>query len=71
MQLKPGLLQHRRGTDLVSRKGTKEHDEYDDGYGHDMGTAMMLAMGLFGLLIVIVLVLAIIALVKYLTSGPK
>lgn len=32
---------------------------------------MMLGMGLFGLLILVVLVFAVVALVKYLTSGPK
>ena len=37
----------------------------------NMGTGMMLGMGLFGLLLIIALVLAIIGLIKYLKSGPK
>jgi uncharacterized membrane protein len=36
-----------------------------------MGGGMMLGMGLIGLLAVIALVLAIVALIKYLRAGPK
>ncbi len=37
----------------------------------NMGMGMMFGMGLAGLLVIIALVLGIVALVKYLKTGPK
>ena len=38
---------------------------------HDMAPGMTLGMGLIGLLVVVVLLLAVVALVKYLRSSDK